>query len=249
MRIGEIAALVGVTPRAVRHYHHLGLLPEPARLGNGYRAYGMREAVLLARIRRLTELGLGLDEVRDVLADDQARELVKVLEELDEDLARQETFLREQRARLGPLLAEALAGRLDSEGPVSPEFTTLLQGLGEVPHSPIAAQDREHLALLDAVVPEEDRGRLMAALHGMKQHAVDVYGLLDALADAEPDDPQVARAAAALAAFLPDNLAVHFPDRSAGALADGIFADLAPAQSAAITRAMELVTEEQEGPS
>ncbi|WP_323183372.1 MerR family transcriptional regulator [Streptomyces sp. NBC_00038] len=172
MRIGEIAALVGVTPRAVRHHHHLGLLPEPE---------------------------LELDEVRDVLADDQVRELVEVLEEPDEGLARQETFLREQRARLGPLLAEALAGRLD------------------------------------AVVPEEDRGRLMASLHGMKQHAVDVYGLLDALADAEPDDPKVARAAAALAAFLPDDLAAHFPDRSAGALADGIFADLAPAQSAAIT--------------
>ena len=59
MRIGEIAALIGVTPRAVRHYHHLGLLPEPVRRSNGYREYGIRDAVLLARIRRLTELGLG----------------------------------------------------------------------------------------------------------------------------------------------------------------------------------------------
>lgn len=86
MRIGEIAALVGITPRAVRHYHHLGLLPEPPRRANGYREYGIRDAVLLARIRRLTELGLGLDEVRDVVADDEGRELVEVLEELDADL-------------------------------------------------------------------------------------------------------------------------------------------------------------------
>ncbi|MFD4023197.1 MerR family transcriptional regulator [Streptomyces sp. NPDC058576] len=249
MRIGELAALVGVTPRAVRHYHHLGLLPEPLRLSNGYRDFGMREAVLLARIRRLTELGLGLDEVRDVLADDQGRELAEVLQELDEDLERQESALREQRVRLAPLLAEALAGRLDSDGPVSPEFATLLQGLGEVTRSPIAAQDREHLALLDALVPESDRRRLMAALHGMKQHADEAYGLLDALADAEPDDPQVASTAAALADFFPDDLAAHFPDKSAGTLADGIFADLAPAQSAAIARAMELVTEKQKGPS
>ena len=32
MRIGELAAAVGVTTRTVRHYHHLGLLPEPERL-------------------------------------------------------------------------------------------------------------------------------------------------------------------------------------------------------------------------
>ncbi|MEU3168406.1 MerR family transcriptional regulator [Streptosporangium sp. NPDC006930] len=31
MRIGELAALVGVSTRTVRHYHHLGLLPEPLR--------------------------------------------------------------------------------------------------------------------------------------------------------------------------------------------------------------------------
>ena len=64
MRIGELAELAGVSTRAVRHYHHLGLMPEPERRANGYRAYGLRDAVALARIRRLTELGLGLEEVR-----------------------------------------------------------------------------------------------------------------------------------------------------------------------------------------
>ncbi|WP_260615593.1 MerR family DNA-binding transcriptional regulator [Microbispora sp. KK1-11] len=29
MRIGELAALAGVSTRTVRHYHHLGVLPEP----------------------------------------------------------------------------------------------------------------------------------------------------------------------------------------------------------------------------
>jgi DNA-binding transcriptional MerR regulator len=70
MRIGEVADLVGVSTRAVRHYHQLGLLPEPTRRPNGYRQYGLRDAILLARIHRLTELGLSLDEVRDALADD-----------------------------------------------------------------------------------------------------------------------------------------------------------------------------------
>ncbi|MEO3819403.1 MerR family transcriptional regulator [Plantactinospora sp. B24E8] len=107
MRIGELAALVGVSTRAVRHYHHLGLLPEPHRLGNGYRAYRLRDAVLLARIRRLAELGLALDEIRDILGDAQGRELREVLEELDADLARQQEALATRRQRLATLLAEA----------------------------------------------------------------------------------------------------------------------------------------------
>ncbi|MEV6581649.1 hypothetical protein AB0M92_26205 [Streptomyces sp. NPDC051582] len=56
-------------------------------------------------MRRLTELGLGLDEVRDVLADDAGRELADVLEELDADLARQEAAIRERRRRLAALRA------------------------------------------------------------------------------------------------------------------------------------------------
>ncbi|OPC84088.1 MerR family transcriptional regulator [Embleya scabrispora] len=249
MRIGEIAALVGVTPRAVRHYHHLGLLPEPVRRGNGYREYGIRDAVLLARIRRLSELGLGLDEVRDVLADDEGRELVEVLRELDEDLGRQEALVRERRARLAVLLEEARAGRLTAEGPLSPELTALLAGLGEVPASPMAVKDREVLALLDTVIPEEDRVRLMESLRGMEAHAGEVYGLLDDLAEAEPDDPRVAGAAAVLAALLPDDVAMRYPDTAGRGLAEAVFADMAPAQSAAIRRAIELVRQRREGPS
>ncbi|MFE2556119.1 MerR family transcriptional regulator [Streptomyces sp. NPDC059352] len=257
MRIGEIAALVGVTPRAVRHYHQSGLLPEPARRANGYREYGIRDAVLLARIRRLTELGLGLDEVRGVLADDEGRGLVEVLEELAQDLARQETRIRERRERLAVLLDEARAGRLPADGPVSPELAALLAGLGELPESPMAAKDREILALLDVVVPEEERARLMGLMAGTARHAREVYPLLDALAEAEPDDPRVTEAAQVLAACLPDELGVEIPtagsDAGSGAgsspdtsLADALFADLAPAQSAAIHLAMRLVRERQE---
>jgi DNA-binding transcriptional MerR regulator len=67
MRIGELAGLVGISTRAIRHYHRVGLLPEPARKPNGYREYSLRDAVGLARVRRLTELGLSLDEAGDVL--------------------------------------------------------------------------------------------------------------------------------------------------------------------------------------
>ncbi|MFH8724550.1 MerR family transcriptional regulator [Streptomyces termitum] len=247
MRIGEIAALVGVTPRAVRHYHHLGLLPEPARRANGYRVYGVRDAVLLARIRRLTELGLGLDEVRDVLADEAGRELVEVLEELDADLARQEAVLRGRRERLAGLLGEARAGRLADGAPVSPELAGLLAGLDGMEglaDSPTAAKDREVLTLLDAVVPDGERARLMGLMHEVAEGAGHVYGLLDALVDAAPDDPRVEDAARALARLLPPGLGgFALPEAGSGGLADVLFGELAPAQEAAVRRAMERTRE------
>ncbi|MET9374858.1 MerR family transcriptional regulator [Streptomyces sp. NPDC002992] len=249
MRIGELAALVGVTPRAVRHYHHLGLLPEPVRRANGYREYGIRDAVLLARIRRLTELGLGLDEVRDVLADDEGRELVEVLEELDADLGRQEALIRERRARLAELLGEARAGRLTAEGPVSAELSGLFAGLGEVPESPMAAADREVLVLLDTVAPDEERAKLMSAMRTMTEdpravaRAHDVYARLDALAEADPDDPRVAEAAQALADCLPDAVVARLGGQvlPQGRLTEAFFGDFSPAQTAAVHRALLLV--------
>src|SRR5688500_4732764 len=147
MRIGELAAAVGVTTRAVRHYHQSGLLPEPERLGNGYRDYTLRHAVALARIRRLTELGLGLAEVRDVLADDAGKDLVEVLTELDEDLARQEAAIRDRRARLRGLLETG--DGLTAEGPVSPELAALFRDTARLTDSPMAVKDREMLALIE----------------------------------------------------------------------------------------------------
>ncbi|MGW2604315.1 MerR family transcriptional regulator [Streptomyces mirabilis] len=252
MRIGELAVTVGVTTRTVRHYHHLGLLPEPERRPNGYREYTLRHAVVLARIRRLTELGLGLAEVRDVLADDAGRDLAEVLEELDADLARQEAAIRERRERLRALLDRD--GNLPAEGPVSPELAALLTGMAHGPESPMAARDREVLALIDTVASPEGRQRLMAALGSAFEtpaavaRAHEVYALLDALADADPydaDDPRVDEAARALADCLPDSL-LSETDLAPGlddSFLRALYADVAPAQAEAIRRAMRMFTE------
>src|SRR5215469_493167 len=118
MRIGELAELVGISTRAIRHYHHLGLLAEPARKANGYREYSLRDAVELARVRRLTDLGLSLDEVADALADDVGRDLAEILRELNADLARQEEDIRQRRVRLARLLRQAeTGGKLSEQAP------------------------------------------------------------------------------------------------------------------------------------
>ncbi|GAA2887971.1 MerR family transcriptional regulator [Pseudonocardia halophobica] len=63
MRIGELAERAGVSPRALRHYEELGLLPARRR-ANGYRTYGEEDLRALAEIRALVGLGLSLEETR-----------------------------------------------------------------------------------------------------------------------------------------------------------------------------------------
>ncbi|MEO7944436.1 MAG: MerR family transcriptional regulator, partial [Marmoricola sp.] len=55
LTISQLAAYAGVTVRAVRHYHQVGLMPEPARDSSGYRTYDAADVIRLIRIRTLAE--------------------------------------------------------------------------------------------------------------------------------------------------------------------------------------------------
>jgi DNA-binding transcriptional MerR regulator len=203
MRIGELADLAGVSTRTVRHYHHRGLLPEPERRPNGYREYGLRDAIVLARIRRLTELGLSLDEVQDVLADDQGRDLREILRELDRDLAAQEEQIRDRRALLA-LLIECSGDPHDADDAVSPDIAELLRHLPPAAQG-MASKERELLALLDSTVAPDDRAELITRLQRRAQnpeavaHGQEIHRRLDELADASVDDPRIGPLAAELA--------------------------------------------------
>jgi len=208
MRIGELAALVGVSTRTVRHYHHLGLLPEPDRLVNGYREYRLRDAVVLARVRRLAELGLSLDEIRDVLADDQGRELREVLLDLDADLARQQAAIAARRSRLAALLARP---DLNPDSTVSPDLAAVLRDL-PTGGSAFGALDQELLTLIDTGADDAARAGFADLLRPLTEpdalsRGQALYARLDDLAGAEPTDPRVADLAADLAAHLPPAMA------------------------------------------
>ncbi|MCX4801912.1 MerR family transcriptional regulator [Streptomyces sp. NPDC058682] len=244
MRIGEIAAVVGLTTRAIRHYHHVGLLPEPERRPNGYRAYSLRDAVLLARVRRLTELGLSLDEVRDVLADDAGRELADVLTELDADLARQEAEIQERRRRLAVLLA---AGPGEAE-PLSPGLAALLAKAPPT-DSPSAAKDREHLTLLDATGAGGQE--MYAALGPLATDpaVLALYVRLDELADAPVDDPRIPPLAAELVAAVPDEVFAAIPTDGVvvTGFTEALLAEYAPAQAEVVRLVMEAFIERGRG--
>ena len=272
MRIGELAGLVGISTRAIRHYHHVGLLPEPARKANGYREYSLRDAVELARVRRLTELGLSLDEVGDVLAGDAGRDLAEVLRELDADLARQEADLRQRRDRLGQLLRQAEAGGQPSkqaqvpaeQAPVSAELAGLFGRMADVaaewpgPEPAMAAKDRDLMALLETTALADGAGtgdtgwldvltRTLGSDPGAVERAYAVYARLDELANSPADDPRVEATARAIVAAIPEpaRRAIRFPDGDFGETGFGaaFYADFAPAQAAAIRRAIDLMKE------
>jgi DNA-binding transcriptional MerR regulator len=260
MRIGELAGLVGISTRAIRHYHRVGLLAEPARKANGYREYSLRDAVELARVRRLTELGLSLDEVGDALAGDAGRDLVEILRELDADLARQEADLRQRRARLAELLRQAEAGGQPSEqAPVSPELAGLFGRMADLaaerpgPEPAMAAKDRELMALLETARPAHGTGwlgvltRTLKSDPGAVERAYAVYACLDELADSPADDPKVEATARAIVAAIPESArqAIRFPDGDLEETGFGtaFYADFAPAQAAAIRRAIDLMKE------
>jgi DNA-binding transcriptional MerR regulator len=63
----EVARMAGVSSRTLRHYDHVRLLT-PAETGpGGLRRYGRAELLRLQHVLLLRELGLGLDDVADVL--------------------------------------------------------------------------------------------------------------------------------------------------------------------------------------
>ena len=67
MIIGELAAALSVSTKTLRLYEERGLIPTPARSGNGYRFYG-DVAVQRARlVVGLRGLGLSLDEIEKLV--------------------------------------------------------------------------------------------------------------------------------------------------------------------------------------
>lgn len=119
MVIGELAASTGLSVRTLRFYADAGVLPEVGRTQAGYRIFGP-EAVARARlVRTLRELGVGLDDVKRVLAADTS--LVDVAVEHVRALDAQIRMLRLQRAVLRAFLGSTDPKELERMA----ELTTL----------------------------------------------------------------------------------------------------------------------------
>jgi DNA-binding transcriptional MerR regulator len=101
----ELAELAGTTVRAVRHYHDVGLLPEPERCTNGYKQYGVTHLVRLLRIKRFAELGFSLPQIAELGDTDQHPR--DALRRLDTRLARSVERLQHARLEVHRILQRA----------------------------------------------------------------------------------------------------------------------------------------------
>ncbi|MGN5380246.1 MerR family transcriptional regulator [Streptomyces lasalocidi] len=68
LTIGELARATGLTVRTIRYWSDEGVLTPVTRSSGGYRLYDSEGVARLELIRTLRELGLGLADVRRVLA-------------------------------------------------------------------------------------------------------------------------------------------------------------------------------------
>lgn len=163
MRVKEIADLAGTTPRAVRHYHRLGLLPVPPTV-RGKREYGTVHLARLMRIRWLAEGGLSLAQIAEVLAGDPGgadrESVLHSLRATRETVITRRREMQAQEARIDELIArvedgeglepvpqvlvrfyDAVQARLEEEGlnarglRAERQVVTALAALGLVPDS------------------------------------------------------------------------------------------------------------------
>jgi MerR family transcriptional regulator, repressor of the yfmOP operon len=100
LRIGDVARLVGTTPRTIRYYEEIGLLPEaPARPSGQHRMYTQAEVERLREVMRLKDLlGVSLEELKTLLTAEEARAEVRA------QLQREDVYPERRRE----LLSEAL---------------------------------------------------------------------------------------------------------------------------------------------
>lgn len=65
-QIGELANLLGLSPRTIRYYEEIGLLNSVKRIERGKRVYTDKDLQRLKFIQRLKHLGLPLSEMHEL---------------------------------------------------------------------------------------------------------------------------------------------------------------------------------------
>ncbi|SIO84512.1 MerR family transcriptional regulator [Nocardiopsis sp. JB363] len=165
MLSSELAELAGVTVRTLRHYHQIGLLPEPPRSIGGYRRYDVSDLVRLLRITRSTALGVPLSALPAVLDDPAAVE--ELLDELDRQAAAEIERLNARRADIAAL-------RSSGSPPDLPPELSVLRSAPEagVPEE-MARYEHEQLVLIGHLLGEGGPAELAALFEGADREMIE----------------------------------------------------------------------------
>lgn len=153
MRSGELSRLAGVTVRALRHYHQVGVLDEPTRGSNSYRNYDVHDLVRVLRIKRLASLGIPLERMPDLL-DDVNPDTGTLLDELDTELKAKSKRISKQRAVIARLRDHDVSPDLPPE--LAPYFATFVAAFAGADLPPeMLEMDRDHSVLVAHLAGEE----------------------------------------------------------------------------------------------
>ena len=101
LRIQEVAAEVGLTPRSIRYYEEIGLLEPAARSEGAYRLYDESDIARLRFIRGLRDdAGFSLAQIGQLLEDEAARERNRERFQATEDPTERRAILIDALARV-----------------------------------------------------------------------------------------------------------------------------------------------------
>ena len=101
LRIQEVAAEVGLTPRSIRYYEEIGLLEPAARSEGAYRLYDESDIARLRFIRGLRDdAGFSLAQIGQQLEDEAARERNRERFQATEDPTERRAILIDALARV-----------------------------------------------------------------------------------------------------------------------------------------------------
>jgi DNA-binding transcriptional MerR regulator len=198
LTIGQLAAYAGVTTRAVRHYHQIGLLPEPERDASGYRRYGAIAVVSLIKIRTLANAGVPLSSIAELLDADPAA-FAEAVQRIDGRLRDEIGRLETSRKQIAQLAAgDSLV--------VPPEVACYLDRLREIGASERVVQgERDGWILVAARWPDLIREWMPGKLAQLEDpRLVRLYRLMSQIIESDrgDDDPRLAEAADILAELL-----------------------------------------------
>jgi DNA-binding transcriptional MerR regulator len=211
--IGQLARYAGVTIKAVRHYHKVGLLAEPARDVSGYRRYTAQDAIDLVKIRTLAEAGVPLARVKELLGAGE-EEFASSITEIDEALRRREEEIRLARERVVRLRAGTALF-------VSAEAAAMLDRLREIGVSERGVRmEREVWVLMQAVAPDEAAVWLADKTEALADPEFrEIYLGYDEAFDWSPDDPRLPALARRAAAWMSSRQEMPVADPEITALA------------------------------
>ncbi len=190
LTIGQLADYVRVTPRAIRHYHALGLLPEPPRTAGGYRSYGAQDVIDLQRIKTLADAGVPLARIQ-TLTHAGPDALRAAIEDVDASLQARISDLQRTRQTLAALADSS------TEPFLPPELSAMHDRMRELGVSErTLAMEREAWILIQVLFPEVVLPWLRSQTRLLDDpDYAELYLLTDSAFDWPPDDPRIEQAA------------------------------------------------------